>query len=80
MSNSAHDPAPDAPNRIAFDPVTFLRRPLETVGFWAAVALPFLYVPLLVAGPETDAERVAVFALIAVHAVALLLGHAHNRD
>ncbi|MFB6082555.1 MAG: hypothetical protein ABEJ67_07025 [Halanaeroarchaeum sp.] len=57
-----------------------LVRPVEAVGFWAAVALPFVYVPLLLAGVETSAEGLAVAALVAAHVVALVVGHRHRRE
>ncbi|GAA0646775.1 hypothetical protein [Salarchaeum japonicum] len=53
-------------------------KPLEAVGFWSAVALPFLYVPLFVAGlPSADAQ-VAFAALVLAHAVTLFLGHGYE--
>lgn len=57
-----------------------LLKPLEVVGFWSAVALPFLYVPLVVTGPGTTAEQTALAALVATHVVALVLGHRHRSD
>ena len=56
-----------------------LLKPLEILGFWAGIALPFLYLPLLVTG-TTQTELFASVALIAVHAVALYVGHAHDPD
>ena len=78
MSNSAaHDPTPvESPLENGWHAA---RRAAETVGFWSAVALPFLYLPLMVAGPQSTAEWLSVAALVAVHAVALVVGHAHNR-
>ncbi len=52
--------------------------PLRFVAFWAAVALPFLYVPLLVGGLE--GQQLAVFVgLLATNAAALVLGHEYGR-
>lgn len=56
-----------------------LRKPVEAVGFWAAIALPFLYLPLLIGGPAGAAEQTTCYGLMALHAVALLVGHAHRR-
>ncbi|MFB6152827.1 MAG: hypothetical protein ABEJ27_01100 [Halodesulfurarchaeum sp.] len=53
-------------------------RPIEAVGFWAAVGLPFVYLPLVITGLETGSEQLAVALLIAAHAVALYLGRHHN--
>jgi hypothetical protein len=55
-------------------------KPLEVVGFWSAVALPFLYLPLVVAGPTSPAEQTALASLVAAHVVALLLGRRHRTD
>jgi hypothetical protein len=52
------------------------RQGLRTVAFWAAVALPFVYLPPLLVPVAVDAQVVA--ALVAVHAVALLVGHRHR--
>ncbi|WP_228546297.1 hypothetical protein [Halegenticoccus tardaugens] len=52
--------------------------PVRFVGFWAAVALPFLYVPLLYDGLEGGRTIVFVF-LVALNALALVAGHGHRR-
>jgi len=52
--------------------------PLRFVGFWAAVALPFVYLPLLVGGIAGE-EAVAFAGLVALHAVALLIGHNYGQ-
>lgn len=53
---------------------------VRVLAFWVAVALPFLYLPLLFTGLETTATTVAFIALLAVNAIALFVGHAHRRD
>ncbi|MFB6095904.1 MAG: hypothetical protein ABEJ74_00760 [Haloferacaceae archaeon] len=78
MSNSnAHPP------RI--DPIDSLRGGLDRlfaagrfVGFWLAVFLPVVYLPLL-AGGLTTTEAVTFVALIAVNAVSLFVGHGYAR-
>lgn len=55
-----------------------LLKPFEVAGFWAAITLPFLYTPLVLAGPETTAEQTALAAMVALHVVALVLGRRHN--
>lgn len=55
------------------------RHAARAAAFWSAVTLPFLYLPLLVVGPQTAAEWLTVGALVAVHAVTLLAGHAHHQ-
>lgn len=52
--------------------------PLRTVGFWAAVALPALHVPLLLTGLDTAGEAAAFATLVALNALALWLGHGHD--
>lgn len=48
------------------------------VAFWAAVALPFLYLPLLAGG--LTGEEVTVFAaLLSANVVSLVLGHEYGR-
>jgi len=46
--------------------------------FWLAIALPFLYVPLLIAGVETRPEGLALLVLLALNALSLLVGHSHR--
>ena len=57
-----------------------LVKPFEVIGFWSAVALPFLYVPLVVNGPGTTAEQTALVGLVLAHVLALVLGHRHRSD
>jgi hypothetical protein len=55
-------------------------RSLEAVAFWCAIALPFLYVPLLVTGLETTAQLTAFLSLLALHALAIGGGYRYNRE
>jgi hypothetical protein len=55
-------------------------RPVETLGFWAAVGLPFVYMPMLLTGVETSAEQLAVAVLLSAHVLALYLGRRHNAE
>ena len=58
--------------------VRLVAAPLRFVGFWAAVALPFLYLPLLVSG--LDGQETLVFGLLlALNALALVVGHGHRQ-
>ncbi|MFC7202381.1 hypothetical protein ACFQJC_02565 [Haloferax namakaokahaiae] len=53
--------------------------PFRFVGFWAAVALPFLYLPLLFNG--LNQSEITVFtALVALNALALIVGHNYARS
>lgn len=52
--------------------------PLRFLAFWTAVALPFLYLPLLAGG--LDGQQATVFVgLLLMNAVALLVGHEHGQ-
>jgi hypothetical protein len=53
--------------------------PIRFVGFWAAVALPFLYLPLLYRGLESNEVTVFV-GLLGLHLLALVVGHNYNSD
>lgn len=57
-----------------------LARSLEAAAFWSAIALPFLYVPLLVNGVATTAQFTAFLTLLALHALAIVGGHRYNRE
>jgi hypothetical protein len=53
--------------------------PVQFVAFWAAISLPFLYLPLFSGGLE--ATEVTVFlGLLGLHVVALFVGHGHRND
>ncbi len=56
-----------------------LFRPIEAIAFWTAIALPFLYVPLLFMGLESTGELAVFFGLVALNGVAFIVGHRHNR-
>lgn len=57
-----------------------IARSLEAVAFWSAIALPFLYVPLLVNGVGTTAQLTAFLTLLALHALAIVGGYRYNRE
>lgn len=57
-----------------------LRRPVEALAFWAAVVLPFVYLPLLVGGFETTTGLLLFAGLLLANVVALLVGHDHKRE
>jgi|JXWS01.1.fsa_nt_gb formate-dependent nitrite reductase membrane component NrfD len=50
------------------------------IAFWTAIALPFLYLPLLITGLNSGATRIAFVVLVVFNAVTLLIGHAHRGD
>ena len=52
--------------------------PLRFLAFWVAVALPFLYLPLLVGGLQGQQLTVFVGLLLA-NVVALVVGHEYRQ-
>jgi hypothetical protein len=52
---------------------------LQATAFWSAVAMPFLYVPLLLGG-LTSGEAATFVGLLVANAAALVLGHGHRAD
>jgi hypothetical protein len=60
-------------------PLAYLAAPLRFVAFWVAVALPFLYLPLLVGGLKGSQPTVFA-ALLAANAVGLIVGHGYGAD
>jgi len=57
-----------------------LLTPLRAVAFWTAIALPFLYVPLLASGLESESVRMAFALLVVANIVTLVVGHPYARD
>ena len=60
-------------------PVESFVRHVEAVAFWSAIALPFLYLPLLFTGLETTQELLAFLGLLGLNLVAFVVGHRHKR-
>jgi hypothetical protein len=55
--------------------------PVTGIAFWAAVALPFPHLPLLLAtGLSSEPYTHAFLALLALNVLTLLVGHPHYRD
>lgn len=59
--------------------VAGLARAVRAVAFWAAVGLPFVYLPLVVSGVSGQ-QWLALGGLLLANAVALVAGHAHARN
>lgn len=57
-----------------------LTTPVQAAAFWAAVALPAVYLSLLAVGPRIDGATATFFGLLALHAVAIVAGHGYRRD
>jgi hypothetical protein len=54
-------------------------RAVAAVCFWLAIALPLIYIPLLTRGGESVGDVQTLGTLLAVNAVALVVGHTHRR-
>lgn len=57
-----------------------LMQPISALGFWSAIALPALYLPLLAAGLDSTDDLLVFLGLFAVHLVSLYVGRTHRRD
>ncbi|MFD1513677.1 hypothetical protein [Halomarina rubra] len=68
--------APSLPTRLA----RTTQQTVAAVAFWLAVALPFCYLPMLVAGLHTTTRLSAFGGLLALNALCLVVGHAHRDD
>ena len=53
--------------------------PVRMAGFWAAVALPFLHVPLLATGLDGGEKTATFVALLALNLVALYVGYPYRQ-
>jgi hypothetical protein len=53
-------------------------RTVVSAAFWLAVVLPFVHVPLLVAGIDTPGRLSAYFGLLALNVLCLAVGHHHE--
>ena len=58
--------------------VEIVTTPFRFVAFWAAVALPFLYVPLLFGGLQGE-QAAAFVSLVGAHLLALIVGHGYSQ-
>lgn len=54
--------------------------PLRQLGFWSAIALPFLYVPLIATGLRTQADLLVFLGLLSANVLAVALGHTYSPD
>lgn len=48
---------------------------LTAAGFWIGTLLPVAYLPVFLSGVDSASSLSLVFALLAVHALALIVGH-----
>ena len=57
-----------------------LRTALTPIAFWLAIALPVLYLPLLLLGLEASTLLIAFLVLFAGHVLALVGGKEYHRS
>lgn len=77
---SAHTDANVQSSNHSTASIAALARPIEAAAFWSAIALPFLYLPLLFEGLSTTSQFTAFFVLLGLHALAIVCGHRYNRE
>ena len=75
-SNPETERQHDLPRQI----VRTLRGPAQFLGFWSAIALPFLHVPLLVQGLDSSSTTLVFLGLLTANLLALYVGHGHNQS
>lgn len=66
-----------SPRPLAAVPVASARRAVRAAGFWLAVGLPLVYLPLL-SVPAVGSEPSLLVGTLAVNLVALAVGHGHE--
>jgi len=57
-----------------------LRGAITAAAFWMAIPLPFLYVPVLLSGLQTQSEYLVFGGLLVTHVAVLSLGHPYATD
>ncbi len=79
LSNESVTPSsPEADRneeRRSHSAVHSLKRPLQFVSFWVAIALPFVYLPLLTRGLGDPQVTFTFLMLLALNVFALYIGH-----
>lgn len=81
MSNSSqNDRLPFVGETPSVPSAPSIRKPVAGAAFWAAIALPFLHLPLLATGLETTTTTVAFLVLLGLNVLTLLIGHSYHRD
>ena len=50
----------------------------RAAGFWGAIALPFVYLPLLAVGLDSPTQAALFLGLLGAHLLAVLLGRGYD--
>lgn len=61
-------------------PMEAIRAPASRVAFYSAIALPAVYLPLLVTGIETTDGLTLFLGLLGLHLVTLVAGRSYHED
>lgn len=61
-------------------PAWSLSTPLSALSFWLAIALPAVYLPLLITGLSTVPDLVSFLGLFGLHLAALFGGRSYRRS
>ena len=87
--NPLHDATPLGSSQTAeeandgdrpFLPAGSLATPVSALAFWLAIALPALYLPLLLTGLSTVPDLMLFLGLFGLHLVALVGGRSYRRE
>ncbi|ELZ21805.1 hypothetical protein [Natrinema limicola] len=52
---------------------------IRAMGFWTAIAMPFLYLPLLATGLSSSFDGILFVCLLVGNLLALYVGHPHHQ-
>lgn len=77
LPGTGHSGADESTSRLAVG--TAALQVIEFVAFWIAVALPFVYLPMIALGAATS-YPLAFVGLLGANAIALAIGHGHERS
>lgn len=61
-------------------PAGSLTAPISALAFWSAIALPALYLPLLLTGLSTVPDLALFLSLFGLHLAALVGGRSYRRE
>ena len=75
-SSAANEEAMDGERRLR--PAGLLSRPVSALAFWLAIALPALYLPLLLTGLSSVPDLALFLGLFGLHLGALVGGRSYR--
>lgn len=53
---------------------------IRALSFWSAIALPALYIPLVIIGIESTEQLLVFLSLFGIHIATLIGGHSYRND